>query len=335
MAATIGAAALVLIAITWWTGQSDHSKGDAEVVATGLEVPWGLTFLPAGDALVATPERSAARDPGRGRRSRQVGTVPDVVTTARAGCWDWPPTPRTAASSTPTSPRPTTTGSSASGSARRPDRRADPDRMAKAGNHDGGRLAFGPDGMLYAGVGDAGIPTARRTRTPQRQDPADDARRRCSADNPSPVPWSTAWVTATCRAWPGTRGRLFATEFGQDTWDEVNLIVPGSNYGWPVVEGKSDDPGTEPDRHLATAEACPAGARSRGRPVRGALRGPRLWLVPLDGAATPSRCWRSTAGCARSRRAGRLAVGDDQQPRRPRRPGRGDDRILRVEAGAP
>ena len=88
--ATIGAAALVLVAILWWTGQSDHSKGDAEVLATGLEVPWGLTFLPSGDALVGErPNGRLYEIPAEGGDPEQVGTVPDVDDDGEGGLLGW------------------------------------------------------------------------------------------------------------------------------------------------------------------------------------------------------------------------------------------------------
>ena len=80
-------------------------------------------------------------------------------------------------------------------------------------------------------------------------------------------------------------GHLWASEFGQDTCDELNLIQKGRNYGWPLVEGKGDEPGlTEPAGHLATDEASPSGlAFVDGRLWLGALRGERLWRIDVDG----------------------------------------------------
>jgi glucose/arabinose dehydrogenase len=92
-------------------------------------------------------------------------------------------------------------------------------------------------------------------------------------------------------AWDA-EGRLFATEFGQNTWDEVNHIVAGANYGWPTVEGTSTDPRfRNPIVQWSTSQASPSGAAIAGDTLyAAALRGTRLWTVPLTGdggAGTP------------------------------------------------
>lgn len=81
-------------------------------------------------------------------------------------------------------------------------------------------------------------------------------------------------------------GRLWASEFGQDNWDELNLIRPGRNYGWPEVEGRSDRAGfTNPVAQWTPAEASPSGiAYAEGAIWMASLRGERLWRIPLDGA---------------------------------------------------
>ena len=67
--------------------------------------------------------------------------------------------------------------------------------------------------------------------------------------------------TATSRVWPGTRpGRLYASEFGQNRYDELNRIEPGRNYGWPLVEGTGDDADyVNPIATWATSDASPSG----------------------------------------------------------------------------
>ncbi|WP_200941491.1 PQQ-dependent sugar dehydrogenase [Cellulomonas sp. Leaf395] len=163
--------------------------------------------------------------------------------------------------------------------------------VAKAGNHDGGRLAVGPDDFLYVTTGDAGNP-------PSAQDPdslngkilritADGDPAPGNPDEGSPV-WSLGHRNVQGLGW-APDGRMFASEFGQNTWDELNLIEPGGNYGWPQVEGMGEE-FVEPLAVWATSDASPSGLAVTDEAVYLAgLRGERLWRVPLteDGVGTP------------------------------------------------
>ena len=159
--------------------------------------------------------------------------------------------------------------------------------IAAASYHNGGRIAFGPDGMLYAGTGDAGdtssaqdpgSPNGKILRLTPDGDPA--------PGNPtagSPV-YSLGHRNVQGLAWDAD-GRLFATEFGQNEIDEINLIQAGRNYGWPAVEG--DDAGGRYTNPLVTwpvRDASPSGIAIAGTTgYVAALRGERLWTLPLNG----------------------------------------------------
>ncbi|MFH8249978.1 PQQ-dependent sugar dehydrogenase [Microbacterium sp. B2969] len=154
--------------------------------------------------------------------------------------------------------------------------------IARASNHDGGRLAFGPDGYLYVTTGDAGI-------RPSAQDEASlngKILRITPEGDPAPGnPFGTAVYTLGHRnvqgiAWTGD-GTMWASEFGQDTFDELNRIVPGGDYGWPTHEGVAhDDAYIDPVATWATDDASPSGIAAVGDTVfLASLRGERLWTV--------------------------------------------------------
>jgi len=155
--------------------------------------------------------------------------------------------------------------------------------IAKASNHNGGRIAFGPDGMLYATTGDAGDRNSA-------QDPASvngkilrmSATGEIPADNPTPgsLVYSLGHRNPQGIAWDAS-GNLWAAEFGQDTWDELNAITPGANYGWPVVEGIGSDPAfVNPVAQWRTDDASPSGlAFVRGTFFMAGLGGERLWSI--------------------------------------------------------
>ena len=78
---------------------------------------------------------------------------------------------------------------------------------------------------------------------------------------------------------------MWASEFGQNTWDELNRIVPGANYGWPIVEGdgRRGRASSIRSRSGRPSEASPSGIAVVGDTVfMAGLRGERLWIVDTD-----------------------------------------------------
>ncbi|SEB41136.1 Glucose/arabinose dehydrogenase, beta-propeller fold [Paramicrobacterium humi] len=162
--------------------------------------------------------------------------------------------------------------------------------IPKAQIHNGGRLAFGPDGMLYATTGDA-------TGGDVAQDEGSLAGKILRLapdggipdDNPfedSPV-YSMGHRNPQGLAWTSD-GRMWASEFGQNTWDELNLITPGGNYGWPTVEGiANDDRFIDPVYQWGTSDASPSGLTVIDDTLfMAGLGGQRLWVM-LDGVHVP------------------------------------------------
>jgi glucose/arabinose dehydrogenase len=162
--------------------------------------------------------------------------------------------------------------------------------LARGDIHDGGRLAFGPDGMLYAGVGDAGnTSNAQNLQSNNgkilRMTPTGGV----PAGNPfaNSLVYSYGHRNVQGLAWDG-QGRMWASEFGQNTWDELNQIVAGGNYGWPTVEGMTTNTAfRNPAVVWTTAEASPSGlAFANNTLFLAALRGTRLWTVPVNSNGT-------------------------------------------------
>ncbi len=107
-------------------------------------------------------------------------------------------------------------------------------------NHDGGRIRIGPDGMLYITTGDA-----QNTKLSQESESLAGKILRLTldgavpADNPikgSPV-FSLGHRNPQGLAWHPVTNKLYASEHGQSAHDEINLIEPGVNYGWPLIQG--------------------------------------------------------------------------------------------------
>jgi glucose/arabinose dehydrogenase len=274
-------------------GQSASARTTVKTVASGLQVPWGVAFLPDGSALVGErPTGRIVRIPRGGGRAKTVMRVPGVVADGEGGLLGLAVSPHYSSDRLVYAYL-TTAGDNRIvrfrlGGSVRPILTG----LQKASIHDGGRIAFGPDGKLYAGVGDAGNTSNAQNRSSRngkilRINPDGSI----PSDNPfpgSPV-WTLGHRNVQGLVWD-SRGRLWATEFGQDTWDEINLIRKGRNYGWPTVEGKGGTQGgrfTNPLVTWHTDEASPSGAAILGGSLYvGALAGQRLWKIPLHGAST-------------------------------------------------
>ena len=123
--------------------------------------------------------------------------------------------------------------------------------LSSATNHNGGALAFGPDGKLYAAVGENANGTQRAdAEQPARQDAAHQ-RRRHDPDRQSLLQHGDRARTAPSgRSACATRSRsrsapadgMFINDVGQSTWEEINDGIAGSNYGWPTTEGTTSNP---------------------------------------------------------------------------------------------
>ena len=263
-------------------------SGVPSVIASGLASPWSIAFV---DDVALISERDTGRilELASDGSTRLVGIVEGVVHNGESGLLGLAVDPdrRLYAYSTGSDGNRIERftldggpGSYALGAAE-----SIISGLPSASYHDGGRLAFGPDGMLYATVGDAG-------RSQSAQDPSSLAGKilrltpdgDVPTDNPfpgSPV-YSYGHRNPQGIAWAAD-GTMFAAEFGQDTWDELNVITPGGNYGWPVVEGIAGNAEfIDPVQQWAPDEASPSGIAVAGDTIYIAnLRGQVLRAVPI------------------------------------------------------
>jgi len=317
-----------------------------QVVASGLTTPWGLAFLPDGSALVTerdtgvinrvTPRSDATatveqvgsvasfHDGGEGGLlgiAVEPGAVPKTAyvyyttnSDNRIASMKWDGSKLAAAT-------PILTG------------------IPAAQIHNGGRLAFGPGGSLYAGTGDAGDPDLAQDRSSLGGKILRiDTKGEPASGNPfdgSPV-FSLGHRNVQGLAFD-SQGRLWSSEFGANEHDELNQPTAGSNYGWPIHEGIANDPEyADPYVQWPTSEASPSGlAIVDDWAYMAALRGKRLWQVGISEPApvgpnallvgelgrlrTPSLAPDGSLWVTTSNTDGRADPADD------------DDKIIRLE----
>jgi glucose/arabinose dehydrogenase len=324
--------------------------GEPTEIVTGLNAPWGLTFLPDGSALVSQRiSGEIVRIPAGNGTAQTVGVVPGVVATSEGGLLGIVASPDFGTDRT--------VYASVSGARENAvvalrvaedfrslrQTRVLLDGIQTADRHHGGRIQIGPDGNLWIGTGDAFEP----------ENAADDntlngkiLRIRPDGTIPpdNPTPGSPIYSSGHRNVQGitfGPDGTVYATELGHRTWDEVNVLQPGQDYGWPETEGVQGDTGVPPIFTVHPDDASPSGvAYAAGSLWIGALGGQRLWQLPVTGntangdavehyegdygrirtveVAPDGTLWLVT-----SNTDGATWGGTDARP--------GDDRILRVE----
>jgi glucose/arabinose dehydrogenase len=167
-------------------------------------------------------------------------------------------------------------------------------------SHNGGRLAFGPENYLWVTTGDAELGVRTHAHAQDVGSLAGKVLRvrpdgTAPGDNPDLGPraddrvYSYGHRNPQGLAWDGA-GRLWATEHGPSARDELNLIEPGRNYGWPEITGAGTHPEMEaPAFHSGRHETwAPAGAAAYdGSVFFAGLRGERLYEArTVDGEVT-------------------------------------------------
>lgn len=280
------------------TGESQPSRPGAEprveTVATGLEIPWEIAFLPDGSALVTErPGRVRLLDPA-GRLQPQPVAEVAVSAQGEGGLLGLAIDPSfesnrfvylyyTAGANMEVARFHYEGGIF--------EKEATLVRGIRAGViHDSGRIHFGPDRRLYVSTGDAG-------QADLAQDPAslngrflrlDPTAYRGAGGRPEVI--SSGHRNPQGFDWEPGSGRLIASEHGETGFDEINEIEQGANYGWPEVVGPDHGDFTAP---LVTYEEtiAPSGATFLSREgsawsgdfLVAALAGEQLRRVRLEG----------------------------------------------------
>lgn len=264
-----------------------------EVAATGLFVPWDVVFLPDGDMLV--PERSGSLR--RLGKTPAVMTVPAVHTGGEGGLMGVALHPSFSKNDLVYIYFTANENGQKNRVARfkltdnkLTDQKIIIDNIPSAIYHDGGRIAFGPDGMLYITTGDANNANLAQNLnslagktlrlTPEGQIPS---------DNPFGTSvWSYGHRNSQGIAWDHL-GRMWQTEHGRSGattgFDELNLVEKGKNYGWPVIQGSDTRDGMVTPVHNSGPNETWAPASltfAHGSLFFGGLQGNTLYQAKIE-----------------------------------------------------
>lgn len=282
--------------------ESAQTQDTGSVIATGLETPWSIAFH--GDTALIS-ERDSARilEFDAQGQTREVAIIDGVRPRGEGGLLgiavqdDYLYAYFTATDNNRIERYPL---GGESGNLSLGDPEVVLDGIPAASHHNGGRIAFGPDGMLYATTGDAG-----NAMLAQELDSLAGKILRMTPEGavPGDNPFDGSYVYSYGHrnpqgiAWDD-QGTMYSSEFGQNTWDELNVIEAGGNYGWPVVEGIAEEDGyIDPVQQWEPAVASPSGMTIAGGSIWIAnLRGERLRQIPLEDLTDATDHWTGEQG---------------------------------------
>ena len=291
---------------------SAPGAGSPEVVATGLEAPWSIAFH--GQSILVS-ERDSGRilEVSAGGDVREVGRIDDASASGEAGLHGLAVDDDSlyaffAAGTENRIVQFDLLGEA--GDLSLGEEETILDGLPTANFHNGGRLAFGPDEMLYATLGDTGD---RDSAQDEEELSGKILRMTPDGEVPKDNPFGDSLVFSMGHRNPqgigwDDEGTMYASEFGQDTWDELNVIEAGGNYGWPEVEGVADGGGAgdagggdgdfiDPVQQWSPDEASPSGlAVTDDSILIAGLRGERLHQVPLNDLKSSTELWTGEHG---------------------------------------
>ncbi|GIF18694.1 glucose/arabinose dehydrogenase [Actinoplanes tereljensis] len=276
-----------------------ESGGDQEVAVTvlakDLEIPWGMAFLPDGGALVT--ERDTGRilqvgpeSDANGLKVTEVQRFTEVQASGDGGLMGIAVSPSYKTDKTVFVYYSTTKDNRIAKLVLKGTLEPIVTGIPRSRDDNGGALAFGPDGYLYAGTGDA-------TNGTQAQNPKNlggKILRMTTAGKPAPgnpvkdsLVWSSGHRNVQGLAWGGDR-RMYATENAQPKFGELNVIEKGKNYGWGTVDGTGTDAKfTNPLRTWPINESYCAGVALVEQSVAtSCLLGKRIWMIEVTGNGT-------------------------------------------------
>ena len=284
---------------------ADGVRFRAEAIVSNLVIPWSMAFAPDGRLFVTErPGRVRIID-ATNRQSETALTVDDIFAEGEAGLLGIALDPEFSQNRHVYlyySARLASGGAVnrivryREAGSRLGERAVIVDNIPAAQIHDGGRIRFGPDGLLYISAGDAA-----NTRFPQDLSTLAGKILRVNRDGTTPRTnpfggpvYSYGHRNPQGFDWHPVTGDLWASEHGNSGNDEINVIDSGANYGWPRIEGGRADAGMRTPISFYTPAIAPSGAsfyrgqrfpRFANNFFVGTLAGSHLLRVVVDGSS--------------------------------------------------